>query len=127
MKNSFNSLITILTTCSKKIKTNFYDLYCLYSITNNQDQNNPISCFIENARINFKKKSKKIIIETFYFFSESTKMIKLNEMKKISSIPNLKFTERKFLDAFKKVLIQLKLLAEIYIFYWNNKERYIYL
>lgn len=106
-------------------KNNYYELYCLYAITNQSGiTNESISIFVQEALIHFKKKTKKIILSTFFLYSDENRHSNIEMIKKIRDITTIKFEENKFTECYKETLIYLKQLSEIYIFYCSNKERY---
>lgn len=109
----------------EKKKINYYELYCLYAITNQSGiSNESISVFVQEALRHFKKKTKKIILSTFFLYSDEQRHSNLEMIKKIREITTIKFEENKFTECFKQTLIYLKNLSEIYLFYCANKERY---
>ena len=103
-------------------KSNFYELFCLYNITNGVNDKN-IMDFVNRMRINFKEKSKKIILFNLYNFSEDKENINLESLKKISEFQKLTFDENKFTNGIKNLLINLNDLIDIFINYLNFKEK----
>lgn len=105
-------------------KLNYYELYCLFAITKEHGiSNESITLFVQDAIQRFKKKSKSIILSTFYSYSDSNKST-TEPPEKITEIPSLKYDEIKFIECFKQTLLYLKNLSEMYVFYCSNKERY---
>ena len=118
-------------------KSNIMQLYDLFNIdntlqSNNKNNiNNQSNLFITKMIKNFKLKSKKLILETVYFFrkkekqkSNSITILNLN-IQKLSDINNINIEEKDLIVCFKNILSKLKNLVDIFLYYYdliNSKE-----
>ena len=116
-------------------KSNILQLYHLFNIenliqSNNEIENNNIFnnqsvLFVSKMSKNFKLKSKKLILETVHYFrkkenrrSNSITMLNLNNQK-LSNINNIHIEESDLIICFKNILLKLKNLADIFLYYYN--------
>ena len=123
-------------------KSNIMELFHLFNIDNtiqlnksdknetdniesNNIINNQTNMFVSKMTKNFKLKSKKLILETVYFFrkkektrSNSITMMNLNSQK-LSNINNVNIDENDLIVCFKTILLKLKNLSEIFIYYYD--------
>ena len=104
-------------------KSNFYELFCLFSISGDISDDEAIDAFAERMKLIFKKKVKETIIQSLYQYSLSKDKIPIENIKKIVNLYKLEFNEYDFTDGFKNCVLELKELCEIFLFYANVKEK----
>ena len=127
-------------------KSNIMQLYDLFNIDNSLQSNNKnninnqSNLFITKMIKNFKLKSKKLILETVYFFrkkekqkSNSITILNLNNQK-LSDINNINIEEKDLIICFKNILSKLKNIVDIFLYYYDlinsqesNANEYIFL
>ena len=127
-------------------KSNIMQLYDLFNIDNSLQSNNKnninnqSNLFITKMIKNFKLKSKKLILETVYFFrkkekqkSNSITILNLNNQK-LSDINNINIEEKDLIICFKNILSKLKNIVDIFLYYYDlinsqelNTNEYIFL
>ena len=115
------------TTIFMERKENFYEIYSLQIIAVKDNQLKNIDNFMNKLKESFKSRIKKILFNTFYFNCENKDSFDIDNLKKIKDIAKLQFNEYNFTDGIKQIILKLKNIAEIYLFYANNQEILKYL
>ena len=107
-------------------KSNFFELFCLFSISDDKNDDESIEIFVERMKVTFKKKVKEIIIQTLYNYSDSKEKYPIENIIKINQLNKLEFNEYNFTNGFKLTILELKELCDIFLYYADVKEKYIF-
>ena len=107
-------------------KSNFFELFCLFSISDEKNDDEAIEIFVERMKDSFKKKVKETIIQTLYNYSDSKEKYSLENIIKVKQLNQLEFNEYDFTNGFKLTILELKELCDIFLYYADVKEKYIF-
>ena len=106
-------------------KSNFFELFCLFSISEDKNDDEAIETFVERMKVAFKQKVKETIIQTLYNYSDSKEKYSFENIIKVKQLNKLEFNEYNFTNGFKLTILELKELCDIFLYYADVKEKYI--
>ena len=107
-------------------KSNFFELFCLFSISEDKNDDEAIETFVERMKVAFKQKVKETIIQTLYNYSDSKEKYSFENIIKVKQLNKLEFNEYNFTNGFKLTILELKELCDIFLYYADVKEKYIF-
>ena len=107
-------------------KSNFFELFCLFSISEDKNDDEAIETFVERMKVAFKQKVKETIIQTLYNYSDSKDKYSFENIIKVKQLNKLEFNEYNFTNGFKLTILELKELCDIFLYYADVKEKYIF-